>query len=416
MNNINLGENFTLRHRNYVSLQVLFFLGLIAVCLDVVNIDFGNFKLKIAYVWFFTYLILFSFFFDLSIKKNNLIVSSIFLISFLPSLIFSSNIVTSIAFYAGAIICIVIMLIFSKMTILAAPKVIGLLFNFYRFSIILTVILVVAKIQERGHFLLYESSYYAVVLIPYFCMTFYRLFLYGFKSCFVDIFLIFIAIAFSQSISMVGWCILSFFCIYIKSGLSRRIHFITIFLVIVLFLVLAYFFNRRAQTIFNRLFLLFEDPSGSLSLFIFVVGNRLQRVFIAYEAFMQNPLVGVGLGVLREYSTNNFDPVDFVLNGVTASDFTVNSPAANVFVEVAAESGIIGFLGYMSVLIYIYRKKSNERLLTPIKIAFYVTMFALLIDASYLRNYVWALYGIVIGLSSLSPEVSSKLSFDPKNA
>jgi O-antigen ligase len=245
-------------------------------------------------------------------------------------------------------------------------------------------------------------------------MTFYRLFLYGFKSCFADLFLIFIAIVFTQSVSMVGWCILSFFCIYIKSGLSRRIHFIAIFLVIILFFIFAYFLSSRAQIIINRFFLLFENPSDSLSLFIFVVGNRLQRVFIAYEAFMQNPLFGVGLGVLREYSTNNFDPFDFVLNGVTASDFTVNSPAANVFVEVAAESGIVGFLGYMSILIYIYGKKGNEKLLTPLKISFYVTMFALLIDASYLRNYVWALYGIVIGLSSLSPEVSSKLSFDPK--
>ncbi|QYG05612.1 O-antigen ligase family protein [Janthinobacterium sp. PAMC25594] len=414
MNNFNLIDNSTLRHRNYVTLQVLFFFGMIAVCFDVINIDLGNFKLKIAYVWFFIYLILFSFFFKLSIKKNNLTVSAVFLVSLFPSLFFSNNIITSLAFYAGAVICIVIMLIFSKMTILVAPKVIPLLFNFYRFSIILTVIFVVARIQERGHFLLYESSYYAVVLIPYFCMTFYRLFLYGFKCCFADLFLIFIAIVFTQSVSMVGWSILSFFCIYMKSGLSKRIHFIAIFLVIILFFILAYFLNSRAQIIINRFFLLFENPSDSLSLFIFVVGNRLQRVFIAYEAFMQNPLFGVGLGVLREYSTNNFDPFDFVLNGVTASDFTVNSPAANVFVEVAAESGIIGFLGYMCILIYIHGKKGNEKLLTPLKVSFYVTMFALLIDASYLRNYVWALYGIVIGLSSLSPEVSSKLSFDPK--
>lgn len=410
----NLSENFSTPHRNYTSLKILFFLGMIVVCLDIINIDLGNFKLKIAYIWFMFYLILFSLFFELSVKKNNLYVSLIFLASLLPSVIFSKNIVTSLAFYSGAIVCIVIMLSFAKMTVLAAPKLIGLLFGFYRFSIVLTLILVVGGLQERGHFLLYESSYYAVVLIPYFCMTFYRLFLYGFKPSAIDIGFIFIAIAITQSASMVGWCILSFFCIYIKSGVSKRIHFILMAFGIVIFFVLAYFFNKRAHLIFSRLFLLFENPSDSLSLLVFVVGNRLQRIVVGYEAFIQNPLVGVGLGAFREYSTNNFDPDDFVLNGVSAFDFTVDTPAANVFIEMAAEGGIIGFFGYIFILSFIHRQKGNIKLLAPLKIAFYVTMVSLLIEASYLRNYLWALYGIIIGVSSLNSEESSKISFDPK--
>lgn len=410
----NLSENFATPHRNYTSLKILFFLGMIVVCLDIINIDLGNFKLKIAYIWFMFYLILFSLFFELSVKKNNLYVSMIFLASLLPSVIFSKNIVTSLAFYSGAIVCIVIMLSFAKMTVLAAPKLIGLLFGFYRFSIVLTLILVVGGIQERGHFLLYESSYYAVVLIPYFCMTFYRLFLYGFKPSSIDIGFIFIVIAITQSASMVGWCILSFSCIYIKSGVSKRIHFIMIAFGIIIFFVLAYFFNKRANMIFSRLFLLFENPSDSLSLLVFVVGNRLQRIVVGYEAFIQNPLVGVGLGAFREYSTNNFNPLDFELNGVSASDFTVDTPAANVFIEMAAEGGIIGFFGYIFILSFIHRQKGNIKLLAPLKIAFYVTMVSLLIEASYLRNYLWALYGIIIGVSSLSSEESSKVSFDPR--
>ena len=414
MNNLSLSENLTLRYRDYLSIKILFFLGLIVVCLDVINIDLGNFKLKIAYLWFLFYFLLFSLVFNFSIKKNNLSAAVVFLLSLIPSVLFSKNMVTSIAFYAGAVICTVIMLSFAKMTVLVAPKIIALLFNFYRFSIVLTVVLVVLGIQERGHFLLYESSYYAVVLIPYFCMTFYRLFLHGFKTSIPDLVLIFIAIASTQSVSMVGWCILSFFCIYIKSGSSKRIHFVAIALFIAVFLALAYFLNYRANTIISRLFLLFQNPADSLSLFIFVVGNRLQRIFIAYEAFMQNPLFGVGLGVLREYSTNNFDAVDFSLNGISAVDFTVDSPAANVFVEMAAEGGIMGFLGYLWVLNFIHRKRGSEKLLAPFKIAFYITMFALLIDASYLRNYVWALYGIIIGLSSLNSEESSTMSFGRK--
>lgn len=414
MNNLILPEDIEFRNRNYSSLGILFFLGLVVVCLDIINIDLGNFKLKIAYVWFVLYAILFSLFLNLAIKKENFYIALIFLCSLLPSVLFSKNVVTSLAFYAGAIVCVVIMLLFAKMTVLAAPKVIGILFGFYRFSVILTLFLVVFGIQVRGHFLLYESSYYAIVLIPYFCMTFYRLFLYGFKVSVLDIVLIIVAIATSQSVSMVGWCILSFFCIYIRSGLSRKIHFVLIGIGIVLFFVLAYFFNDRANMIISRMFLLFENPSDSLSLLVFVVGNRLQRVVVGYEAFIQNPWVGVGLGAFREYSATNFDPVDFALNGVSASDFTVDTPAANVFIEMAAEGGIIGLVGYIWMLIFIHRKNNNSKLLAPFKIAFYITMVSLLIEASYLRNYLWALYGIIIGLNSLNSGTSSKLSFDPR--
>ena len=413
MNKLILPEDIELRNSNYLSLAILFFLGLVVVCLDIINIDLGNFKLKIAYIWFLLYLILFSLSLNLSIKKDNFHIALIFLFSLLPSVLFSKNIVTSLAFYAGAIVCVVIMLLFAKMTVLAAPKVISILFGFYRFSVILTLILVILGIQERGHFLLYESSYYAIVLIPYFCMTFYRLFLYGFKTSVPDIALIIIAIATSQSVSMVGWCVLSFFCIYIRSGLSRKIHFLLIGVGILLFFTLAYIFNERANAIISRIFLLFENPSDSLSLLVFVVGNRLQRIVVGYEAFIQNPLVGVGLGAFREYSANNFDPLDFALNGVSASDFTVDTPAANVFIEMAAEGGIIGLVGYIWMLIFIHRKKNNSKLLAPFKIAFYITMVSLLIEASYLRNYFWALYGIIIGLNSLNSETGSRLSFDP---
>jgi O-antigen ligase len=151
----------------------------------------------------------------------------------------------------------------------------------------------------------------------------------------------------------------------------------------------------------DGLFGLISDPSNSLSLLIFVVGNRLQRVLVAYQAFMESPLSGVGLGALKAYSSNNFNADDFSINGVSAYDFIVESNAANVFVEVAAEAGVIGFIGFMAVLFFIQRKKNNHLVLAPFKIAFYVTMAALLIDSSYLRTYVWALYGVIIGLSSL---------------
>lgn len=387
--------------KNNSTIRILFFLGMLVVCLDVVSIDLGNFKLKISYVWFLVYLIIFAYFFDLKMKITNIVIAGMLMLTFLPSVIFSSNVLTSVAFYAGTCICLVIMFTFSKMVDVAPSKVIHLLFLFYRFSVILTALLVLTRVQDRGHFLLYEPSYYAVALIPYFCLTFHRAFLYGLKISALDMFFILMAIVLSQSVSMVLWCFLCFVLTYVSFGHARLMHFVYFCTAVLFFLIIAYFVDWRTKAIIDGLYGLISDPSGSLSLLVFVVGNRLQRVLVAYQTFMESPLVGVGLGTIKTYSSNNFIADDFVINGVTAIDFIVESPAANIFVEVAAEAGLIGFAGFMAVLFFIHRKKNNSTVLAPFKIAFYVTMTALLIDSSYLRNYVWALYGIVIGLSSL---------------
>lgn len=399
--------------KNQSAIQILFFLGMVVVCLDVISIDLGNFKLKISYVWFLLYLIVFAYFFDLKMKINNTVIAAVLLLSFLPSVVFSSNAIISLAFFAGTCVCLVIMFTFSKMTYLAPEKAIDLLFSFYRFSIVLTAALVLTRIQSRGHFLLYEPSYYAVVLIPYFCMTLHRAFLYGFKIAALDLFLILMAVILSQSVSMVLWFFLCFVLTYASFGRARWLHFAYFVTAMSFFLVLAYFFDGRTRIIVDGLYALFADPSKSLGLLVFVVGNRLQRVLVAYQAFMETPFSGVGLGALKAYSSNNFDADDFTINGVTASDFIVESNAANVFVEVAAEAGVIGFIGYMAVLFFIHRKKNNPVLLAPFKIAFYVTMAALLIDSSYLRTYVWALYGVIIGLNSLEKERVHEAPFYP---
>ncbi|WFR79433.1 O-antigen ligase family protein [Janthinobacterium rivuli] len=390
--------------KNHYAIQVLFFLGMIVVCLDVISIDLGNFKLKISYVWFPLYLILFAYFFDLRMRLDNVKISAIFILSFLPSVLFSSNLITSVAFYAGTCICLVIMFTFSKMVYLAPVKIIKLLFLFYRFSVMLTAAMVVMQIQYRGHFLLYEPSYYAVALIPYFCITFHRAFLYGFKISIIDLFFIFLAIFISQSVSMVLWIFICFVLTYISFGRVRLIYFAYFCAALLFFLLIAYFFDARTRKIIDGLYGLFSNPSSSLNLLVFVVGNRLQRVLVAYQAFTESPFFGVGLGTLKAYSSSNFNASDFIINGITAADFIVESTAANVFVEVGAEAGIIGFIGFMSILFFIHRKKNNYVVLAPFKIAFYVTMAALLIDSSYLRTYVWALYGIILGLSALEKE------------
>lgn len=396
------------------NLPVLFLFGMLLCCIDIVNIDLGGFKLKLAYVGFAGYLAAFAYFYGFSFNWRNFSVAAILLASFFPSLLLSTNLKISMAFYAGTFMCIVIMLIFAKMTRGMGGGIIELMMIFYRFTVLLTAALVMLRLQERGHFLFYEASYYAIALIPYYCITFYRMFNFGIKSAMVDLFFIFAAIILSQSVSMVLWSSASFMLLYFKSGRAKIIHFISVLVVLFLFISILYQFNNRAKNIVDALIEMFKDPTQYLNVLILIGGNRLQRMFIAYDAFMTHPWFGVGIGALRAYSVMYFRTDNFDLDGLTASDFSADINATNVFLEVAAETGIIGLIGFMVILVFVCRKRENSEMLSPIKVAFYMTMIALLIESSYLRPYVWALYGIIIGLSSIRDSESLKFSLMPQ--
>ena len=177
--------------------------------------------------------------------------------------------------------------------------------------------------------------------------------------------------------------------------------------IVFLFLLAIYVianFDERTAKILKAFFSVLDDPSRYLNLFVLIDGNRLQRVMVAYDAFLMHPVLVIGIGALREYSTKNFKLDSFDLDGLSASDFSTEMNATNVFMEVMAEPGIIGLVGFLVVLVFVARKKFNMGIFLTLKISFFVTMISLLIESSYLRPYIWALYGIVIGISSRTEE------------
>lgn len=385
-------------------LPFLFLIGLLLACSDLANLSMGAFKIKLAYIGFFVYFILFSYFYGFKINRKNLYISIFVILSFFPSLIFSFKFTTSFAFFIGTIICVGIMLTFAKMTAGLGLKVIFLLVAFYRFSVLLSIIFVLLGFQERAHFLLYEPSYYAIVLIPYYCIVFYKLFHRGLGAAFTDIFIIVLAILFSQSFSMVLWCLLSFLIVYFTSGKVNLFYVFFVLIFIILSILFVARFHQRTSDILNSILSLGNEPSKYINLIVLIGGNRLQRIFIAYDAFLIHPTFGIGIGALKEYSTLNFKEDSFDFDGLSASDFSTEMNATNVFMEVMAEAGIVGLIGFLLLLIFVAKKKSNTRIFLALKISFFVTMISLLIESSYLRPYVWALYGIIIGLSSKSQE------------
>lgn len=75
--------------------------------------------------------------------------------------------------------CIVIMLMFAKMSAALGAQTISVLVIFYRISILLSILLMLAGVKNRAHFILYETSYYAIALILYYCIVFTGFFMKG---------------------------------------------------------------------------------------------------------------------------------------------------------------------------------------------------------------------------------------------
>jgi O-antigen ligase len=390
--------------QNRTLLSFLFLLGMFLVCGDIFSINAGGLNVKIAYPVFVIYVLAFALMYGLELDRKNLAISMAFLISLTPSVVFSTNAKVSIAFLVGAIMCVVMMMTFARMAEILGEKTFDLLLWFYRATITVTFFLVLARIQTRGHFFFYEPSYWAISLIPYFCITAYRQSLHGLRHAGLDLLLIVLAVALSQSVSMALWLVASFFAVYLAGGKIKLKYFIWMIICVALFILIAAQIHERTKAIVSEIPAALENPDNALSLLIFVVGNRVQRLLVAYNAFVEHPLFGVGIGALKSYASAFFTEDDFLLNGMSATDFTTELNATNIYLEMAAEGGISGLIGFMILLKYVHKRAGRYELTASLKFAFVISMISLLIESSYLRTYVWALYGIILGLSTKKQE------------
>jgi len=383
---------------------------MLLVCGDILSINAGGLNIKIAYPVFVIYVLVFALNFGLDLNKRNLTISAIFLVSLVPSVVFSTNVKVSIAFFVGAIMCVVMMMTFAKMAEILRERTVDHLLWFYRFTVIITFFLVLTRIQTRGHFFFYEPSYWAISLIPYFCITAYRQSSSGLRSCYPDLLLVVMAVALSQSVSMVLWLAVSFFGVYLAGGKLKLKYCLWMVIGIIAFVFIAYQVHGRTRAIISEVPAALEDPANALSLLIFVVGNRAQRLLVAYNALIEHPWFGVGIGALKSYASLFFSEDDFKLNGMSATDFTTDLNATNIYLEIAAEGGLTALAGFFILLRYVYKRANTHVLTAPFKFAFVISMISLLIESSYLRTYVWALYGMMLGLSAVKQETPPTVS------
>jgi O-antigen ligase len=386
-------------------LILLWVVGVFVCFSDYPAITIGGAVLKVAYVIFPAISALVLLENRVFVNKKHLILGIMFAGCILPSVVFSTDFSTSLKFLFGVVVCLAIMGSMYNMTRKIGMKAVNLLVWIYRASVIVTIPLFASRLQERGHFTFYEASYWAIALIPYYCIAFHKL-LTGRKLAFiVDGAYIATAILISQSASMILWVILSFAGMLIAMKRVRIKYVLGAATVFIVFGVIAYNFNERARVVFDAAGNI-ADVESIFSVLVLVGGNRVQRVLVAYQAFRDHPFFGVGVGALKNFTDLHFRASDFSILGNSAPDFEVSQPATNVFLELAAECGSVGLIAFLILLRYIFKQCKNKPAVVPFQVALWVTMISLMIESSYLRPYVWMLYGISLGLCSLQTERS----------
>jgi hypothetical protein len=323
------------------SLTLLWVVGVFVCFLDYPVIPVGGSALKVAYLVFpflFSFVLLHN---NLRINKRHALLGALFVAGVLPSVVFSSDIKISLAFLLGVGVCLTIMSSMYVLTKAVGMRAVGMLVWIYRITVIITVPLFVSGLQYRGHFTLYEASYWSIALIPYYCIAFHKLLTGGKRAFVVDGLFILTAIIVSESVSMVMWAIISFVGLLIAMRRVRIRSVLVAAMTLSVLGVIAYKYSARAEDIFNAVWNI-ADWDAVLNIFILIGGNRLQRAVVAYQAMHDHPIFGVGLGALRGFTDLHFRADDFSLTRMSALDFDTSKLATNVLLELTAECGIIG--------------------------------------------------------------------------
>ena len=199
---------------------------------------------------------------------------------------------------------------------------------------------------------------------------------------------------------------------------ERRIQFYKVFLGGALILALVYpllpsSFTARMLTIVGL------DTSSAEQEDVSAQG-RLSEALVAIQMFQEYPIFGIGFSQYeRNYQSYSvFIGLDQRLE---------ERQAHNIYLEVAAETGIIGVLGFAIMLFFIYRAAIDTRRalkamgredLIPWASAFHFALLAYLLNSIFLHDdyvrYMWLAVGFVVSgtamTSALQVEMVSKRS------
>ena len=198
---------------------------------------------------------------------------------------------------------------------------------------------------------------------------------------------------------------------------QRLILLLVTALFLAVFLGAVYLFFRN--TVYYYLvggFLL--DANGISSMFDLILdrsGDRWVRAVVGWDAFLQHPWLGVGIGGDTAYM--GASPFPDSVAGYLRPWMNVDQgqPFSNILIEVAGTMGIAGLVPVLGILIYAgsCAVKSLRDQEMPAAAAFFMAFFAIFLalqfESTFLRYYLWTPLGLGLGTwarmqRSASPE------------
>lgn len=126
------------------------------------------------------------------------------------------------------------------------------------------------------------------------------------------------------------------------------------------------------------------------------LGSRIKRitfVIAGLRMFADHPLLGVGISQFG-YFYNFYQPL-----GLPGMAETVKLIPNNIYVELLAELGIIGFGLFAAFLVAVYRKLRRPEL-APLRWTYIALLFSLNGFPTYTVMFLWAFFGLAVGAAA----------------
>ena len=342
----------------------------------------------------------------LRVERSVIIAFIVFSLSLLPCLISSTNIIRSLGYYFFIVTDFFFLSLLFARQVAVDKNFIRAIIISYRIQILAGAVLVICGVHPRAQFLYYEPSYFALALILYIATAVYFWMHKGFRSVAVDLGFLLVALAITQSATLLlaGGVVLIVTVFYYRP--LAVIIAIPASIAALYFAAVIYaenFDDLWAYTF--RGILSASDPLGALTAIAERGGNRLPRLLAAYDIFLSHPSVGVGLGAYESF-TEHLDLSVYYDNIEYLS--VEGAPPINIYIEILATSGIIGFVGFLLFLAAVVRNAcfSGIKEKKMFLIAFSSMLLMLNFESSYLRPYLWMVIGCLCGLAGTARENS----------
>lgn len=231
----------------------------------------------------------------------------------------------------------------------------------------------------------YEPSYLATYLSFGLAMSAYMACIQLKRIYWIDVVLCFSGILLTTSSTGYLSIILIFACILIFNFFNKSISIkkrcivtgSVIGIGILFFVGLYYISPKTFDLFFMRIF-----KNGLID----ASGDRMKKYREAIEVFCRYPVLGIG--------PNNYH---FYF------DMGANYQPTNVSLELLATTGILGFISFYFLIIGFIWKQRNQKQAYPFLFAMLVFVICLQANQNYLRLYLWAYLGILLGVLYVYP-------------